>query len=176
MSQLSTLNDLLIDELKDLYSAEKQLLKAIPKMQKGSNMPELAEAFATHLKETEGQVERLDQIGEMLDVRLGGKKCKGMEGVIEEGAEVLEDKGEESICDLAITGAACRVEHYEMAGYQSAISLAQQLGHTDAVRLLQETLAQEQAADKKMRELASRLIKSANTDHGGKQRVAAHQM
>jgi ferritin-like metal-binding protein YciE len=161
MSELSTIKDLLEDEIKDLYSAEKQLTKAIPKMAKGSNNEELAAAFESHLKETENQVKRLEQIAELLGTEPTGKKCKGMEGVIEEGSEALDEEGNENVLDLGIIGAGSRVEHYEMAGYTTAISLATQLGENEVVKLLNETLKEEQAADAKLRTLAQTIIKSA---------------
>jgi ferritin-like metal-binding protein YciE len=143
--------DLLTDEIKDLYSAEKQLTKAIPKMAKGSNHPALKEAFSGHLKETLAQVTRLEKAGELLGIKVTGKKCVGMEGCIEEGAEALEEDGEESILDLGLIGAGSRVEHYEMAGYLTAISLAKRMGAADVVNLLQQSLAEEQNAEKTLR-------------------------
>lgn len=157
MPGMTTLQELLIDELKDLYSAEKQLTKALPKMQKGASDAELAKAFESHLRETEEQVSRLEEIGKSLEVRLTGKKCKGMEGVVEEGAEVLKEEGDEKVIDVAITGAARRVEHYEMAGYQAAIELAGQLGHSEVASLLKQSLDEEVACEEKLRELAERL-------------------
>jgi ferritin-like metal-binding protein YciE len=161
MAEKTNVKDLLEDELKDLYSAEKQLTKAIPKMAKGSNDPALKEAFTSHLAETEGQIARLAEIGEMLDIKLTGKKCIGMEGVIQEGAEALEGEGDRTILDLGIIGAGTRVEHYEMAGYMTAIGLAQRMGASDVVALLKQSLAEEEAADKKLRQIASGLIKKA---------------
>jgi ferritin-like metal-binding protein YciE len=161
MAEKTNVKDLLEDELKDLYSAEKQLTKAIPKMSKGSNDPALKEAFRSHLAETEGQIARLAEIGEMLDIKLTGKKCIGMEGVIQEGAEALEEEGDRTILDLGIIGAGTRVEHYEMAGYMTAIGLAQRMGASDAVALLKQSLAEEESADKKLRQIASGLIKKA---------------
>src|SRR5271155_4867325 len=119
MSELNSVKDLLTDEIKDLYSAEKQLTKAIPKMAKGSNDPDLKQALSTHLKETEGQVARLERIAEILEIKPAGKKCVGMEGCIREGAEALAEEGEENVLDLGIIGAGTRVEHYEMAGYMT---------------------------------------------------------
>jgi ferritin-like metal-binding protein YciE len=161
MSELSTVKDLLESEIKDLYSAEKQLTKAIPKMAKGSNNEELASAFEAHLKETEGQVTRLEEVAKLLDTVPTGKKCKGMEGVIEEGAEALEEEGDENVLDLGIIGAGSRVEHYEMAGYTTAINLAKQLGNNKVVTLLSQTLSEEEAADEKLREIAQQLLKQA---------------
>jgi len=158
MADKKSIKDLLADEIKDLYSAEKQLTKAIPKMAKGSNSPELQAAFTSHLKETENQVQRLEKVAEILDIKPTGKKCAGMEGVIKEGAEVLEETGDENVLDLGIIGAGSRVEHYEMSGYLTAISLAQQLGEKEAVSLLQQSLSEEQGAEKKLRQLASEII------------------
>ena len=161
MADKNTVKDLLTDEIKDLYSAEKQLTKAIPKMAKGSNDPSLKEAFSAHLKETQAQVARLEEAGQLLGIKVTGKKCVGMEGCIQEGAEALEEEGEDKILDLGIIGAGSRVEHYEMAGYLTAISLAKRIGAAEVVNLLQQSLAEEQAAEKKLRQIASGLLKSA---------------
>lgn len=161
MADKQTVKDLLEDEIKDLYSAEKQLTKAIPKMAKGSHDAALATAFKNHLKETEEQVSRLEEVGRLLDLKPGGKKCEGMEGVLKEGAEALEQDGDEAIVDLGIIGAGSRVEHYEMSGYITAISLAQRLGAREVVNLLQKSLAEEQAAEQTLRKIAAGLIKGA---------------
>src|ERR1700729_4655595 len=161
MADKTTVKDLLEDEIKDLYSAEKQLTKAIPKMAKGSNDPALQDAFKGHLKETEAQVQRLEQIAGILEIKPGGKKCVGMEGCIKEGAEALSEDGNETVLDLGIIGAGSRVEHYEMAGYLTAISLAKRLGQNDIVTLLSETLAEEKAAEQKLRKIGAGLIKTA---------------
>ena len=161
MPDKTTIQDLLGDEIKDLYSAEKQLTKAIPKMAKGANDPKLKEAFTGHLKETQGQVERLEKIGELLEIKVSGKKCAGMEGIIKEGAEALEEEGEEDVLDLGIIGAGSRVEHYEMAGYMTAISLANRCGCTEVAELLEESLAEEEAAETKLRAILSDLVKRA---------------
>ena len=161
MAELKSVKDLLEDEIKDLYSAEKQLTKAIPKMAKGSNHIELKTAFSNHLKETEEQVERLEQIAELLQMKPTGKKCVGMEGVIKEGAEVLEEDGDESVLDLGLIGAGSRVEHYEMAGYITAISLAEKMGAGEIATLLKQSLSEEQAAEQKLRKIASDLLKAA---------------
>jgi ferritin-like metal-binding protein YciE len=161
MADKQTVKDLLEDEIKDLYSAEKQLTKAIPKMAKGSHDAALATAFKNHLKETEEQVSRLEEVGRLLDLKPGGKKCEGMEGVLKEGAEALEEDGDEAIVDLGIIGAGSRVEHYEMSGYITAISLAQRLGAREVVNLLQKSLAEEQAAEQTLRKIAAGLIKGA---------------
>jgi ferritin-like metal-binding protein YciE len=165
MSELSTIKDLLESEIKDLYSAEKQLTKAIPKMAKGSNNEALASAFEAHLKETEGQINRLEEVAKLLDTIPTGKKCKGMEGVIEEGAEALEEEGDENVLDLGIIGAGSRVEHYEMAGYTTAINLAKQLGNNKVVTLLSQTLSEEEAADEKLRKIGQELLKQAPVEN-----------
>jgi ferritin-like metal-binding protein YciE len=168
MSKKSAIQDLLADEIKDLYSAEKQLTKAIPKMAKGSNDPALKDAFSAHLKETEEQVSRLEKAASLLGISPGGKKCIGMEGCIREGAEALGEEGNEKVLDLGLIGAGARVEHYEMAGYMTAISLAEQANEGDVVTLLQASLQEEQAADKKLRSIGFGLLKaapSAKADH-----------
>src|SRR5436190_14944811 len=116
-----TLQDRLVEELKDLYSAEKQLIKALPKLAKAATEEELAEAFRSHLVETQEQVSRLEQVFQLLEASSRGKKCEGMEGLIKEGDEAVEDEKDELICDIAMISAAQRVEHYEMAGYQAVI-------------------------------------------------------
>jgi ferritin-like metal-binding protein YciE len=164
MPEKQTLKDLLEDEIKDLYSAEKQLTKAIPKMAKGSHDAALSAAFKNHLKETEKQVARLEEVGRLLDIKPSGKKCEGMEGVIKEGAEALQEEGDEAVLDLGIIGAGSRVEHYEMAGYLTAISLAERMGAGEVVKLLRESLGEEQAAEQTLRKIASGLIKGATAE------------
>jgi ferritin-like metal-binding protein YciE len=161
MAAKKSLKDLLEDEIKDLYSAEKQLTKAIPKMAKGSTDPALKQAFQNHLKETVGQVTRLEKAAGLLEMKPTGKKCMGMEGVIKEGAEALSEDGENDVIDVGIIGAGSRVEHYEMAGYLTAISLATRIGAADVVGLLRESLAEEENAEKTLRKIASGLIKTA---------------
>jgi ferritin-like metal-binding protein YciE len=161
MSHKNSLKDLLSDEIKDLYSAEKQLTKAIPKMAKGSTDATLKAAFTGHLKETKDQVARLEQVAQLLGIKPTGKKCAGMEGCIQEGGEALEQEGNESVLDLGLIGAGTRVEHYEMAGYITAIGLAQSLGQAEVVGLLKQSLMEEEAADKKLRQIGSGLMKSA---------------
>jgi ferritin-like metal-binding protein YciE len=145
-----TLAKLLEDQLKDLYSSETQLTKALPKMAKKASFGGLKQAILSHLEETKGQVERLNQIAEILGIKLSGKKCKAMEGLIEEGSEVLEADGPGPIIDTALIAAAQRVEHYEISAYGSACALAERLKHADIVSLLQETLDEESAADEKL--------------------------
>jgi ferritin-like metal-binding protein YciE len=156
--KLESLHDLYMDELKDLYSAENQLLKALPKMAKAASAPELRTAFEDHLEETRGQVRRLEQIFKKLDASPKGKKCKAMEGLIEEGKEVMGEDAEPVVLDAALIAAAQRVEHYEMAGYGCVRTYARLLGHEEAANLLQDTLDEEAAADKKLTELAETVI------------------
>jgi ferritin-like metal-binding protein YciE len=151
------LQELLVDELKDLYSAENQIIRALPKMIKAAGAPELKRGFEKHLEETRRQVDRLDQIAGILDIRLTGKKCKGMEGVIGEGKEAL-DEFEDNALDAALIGAAQKVEHYEIATYGTARAHAQLLGHARVVRLLQQSLNEEAATDKKLTELAESIV------------------
>jgi ferritin-like metal-binding protein YciE len=169
MADKETLKDLLEDEIKDLYSAEKQLTKAIPKMAKGSTNPALQAAFKGHLKETEAQAKRLEEIAKILETKPGGKKCVGMEGVIKEGAEALSEDGDDTVLDLGIIGAGSRVEHYEMAGYLTAISLAERIGAKEVVTLLKQSLAEEQGAEEKLRKIAAELIKNAPAETLGEE-------
>jgi ferritin-like metal-binding protein YciE len=148
--KIPTVAKLLEDQLKDIYNAENQLVKALPKMARKASCLGLKDAITSHLVETRHQVERLDEIGQILSLRLSGKKCKAMEGLVEEGAEVLEAEGPGPVIDAALIAAAQRVEHYEISAYGSARALAEHLGHKDVVRLLQETLEEESAADEKL--------------------------
>jgi ferritin-like metal-binding protein YciE len=152
------LEELLIDELKDLYSAENQIIKALPKMAKAASSPELKRAFERHLEETRRQVERLDQIGEALDTKMTGKKCKGMEGLIEEGKEIIAEDLEDAALDAGLIGAAQKVEHYEIAAYGTARTHASMLGLNKVAKLLQQTLEEEGMTDKKLTQLAESVI------------------
>ena len=152
------LHDLFEDQIKDLYSAENQLVKALPKMAKAAGSPELRRAFERHLEETRRQVERLNQIGENLEVKLTGKKCKGMEGLIEEGKEIIEEDMDENALDAGLIGAAQKVEHYEIAAYGTARTHATLLGFNKIAKLLQQTLDEEGATDKKLTALAESII------------------
>src|ERR1700719_906849 len=152
--KLASLEDLYVDELKDLYSAENQLLKALPKMARAATAAELRTALGEHLEETKGQVERLERIFKVLDVSPKGKKCKALEGLIEEAKEVIEENAGPEVKDAALIAAAQRVEHYEMAGYGCVRTFARILGHDRAVEMLQQTLDEEAAADKKLSTLA----------------------
>jgi len=155
---LNSLHELYVDELKDLYSAENQLLKALPKMAKKATALELKNAFTEHLEVTRTQVGRLEEIFSTLDMSPKGKKCKAMEGLIEEGQEVLAQDGEAAVIDAALIACAQRVEHYEMAGYGCVRAFAKLLGFDDAAKLLQTTLDEEAEADDKLTELAETVI------------------
>jgi ferritin-like metal-binding protein YciE len=156
--KLNTLEDLLLHELKDLYSAETQLVKALPKMAKAASHQELKAAFEDHLEQTEGHVERLDEIAEMLSKKLTGHTCKAMKGLVEEGAELIAEGAAPSVRDAGLIGAAQRVEHYEIAGYGTARCLAEQLGHSEIAELLEQTLEEEKQADENLSELATSSI------------------
>jgi ferritin-like metal-binding protein YciE len=156
--ETNPLQELLIDELKDIYNAENQIVKALPKMAKAASSPELKRAFEKHLLETKRQVERLDQIGAALDVKMTGKKCKGMEGLLAEGKEIMEEDLDENAIDAGLIGAAQKVEHYEIAGYGTARAHATLLGFNKVARLLQQTLNEETAADKKLTQIAESVI------------------
>src|SRR3954469_907314 len=155
---MDSLKDLYIDELKDLYNAENQLLKALPKMAKKASAPELKRAFQDHLKQTEGHVKRLEKIFKGLGEKPTGKTCKAMKGLVEEGKEIIEEDGDESVLDAALIGAAQKVEHYEIASYGTARTFASMLGEEDAVELLQQTLDEEGETDKKLTALAESLV------------------
>lgn len=170
--KLATLNDLYIDELKDLYSAEHQLLKALPRMAKAAAAPELAQAFTDHLAETKGQVDRLDKIFKKLDVSPKGKTCKAMEGLLAEGKETMAEDADPSVMDAALIAAAQRVEHYEMAGYGCVRTFARLLGYKQAADLLQATLDEEGAADKALTKLAETIINIEAVAPDGQQLTA----
>ncbi len=152
--KLDSMDALFLHELQDLYSAEKQLIAALPKMANGASSPELKEAFETHLEQTKGHVERLDTIFKDLQLSAGRHKCKAMEGLIEEGSGLLKEEADPAILDAALIGAAQRVEHYKIAGYGTARTFAEALGHTEAAELLQETLDEEKDTDLSLTELA----------------------
>lgn len=161
MPTIETLEDLLTAEIKDLYSAEKQLTKALPKMVRAAKDKDLKAGFTAHLEETKKQVARLEEIGTLLEIKPSGKLCKGMEGVIAEGAEALAEDGPSAVFDLGLIAAASRVEHYEISGYMTAISLAEQLSHEGVVNLLNASLAEEEACENSLREKASALMSEA---------------
>jgi ferritin-like metal-binding protein YciE len=156
--ELETLQDLYVDELKDLYSAEKQILKALPQMIKKASHPALKRAFTAHERKTRGHVTRLERIFKDLDERPGGKKCYGMEGVLEDGKELIKEKPEPDVLDAGMISAAQHVEHYEIAGYGTVRTYARQLGLERHADLLQQTLDEEAEADKILTQLAERAV------------------
>lgn len=151
---VKTIEDLFVHELSDIYSAEKQLTRALPKLARAASAPELKEAFESHLEETRGQVERIDQIVEKLGLRLKRIKCEAMAGLVEEGQEVIDSIQEGPLRDAALIGGGQKVEHYEIAAYGTLSALAKQLEYGDALPLLQETLTEEKSADEKLTMLA----------------------
>lgn len=162
---MKTLEDLLEDQIKDLYNAENQLLKALKKMAKKASNESLVQAFETHAEETQGHIERLDEVGKKLGIkRLTGKTCKAMQGLVEEGKEVLEEDGSDAVIDAALIAAAQRAEHYEISAYGSARAMAEELGQDQVVKLLQETLDEEAATDEKLSQLSEgEILTAANS-------------
>jgi len=152
-----SLRELYIDELRDLYNAETQMTKALPKMAKASSNSELRLAFEEHLRQTSEHVSRLEQIFDHLEEKPTGKKCLGMEGLVKEGAETMREEYEDAVMDAAIIGAAQRVEHYEIAGYGTVRDMARLLGEDDHVSLLEQTLQEEKETDQKLTELAEQI-------------------
>lgn len=152
--QNESMRQLYIDELRDLYNAETQLVKALPKMAKASSNAELRQGFEEHLRQTSEHVSRLEQIFEMLDEKPTGKKCLGMEGLVKEGAETMKEDYESAVMDAAIIGAAQRVEHYEIAGYGTVRALAELMGEGEHVTLLEQTLEEEKQTDEKLTHLS----------------------
>jgi ferritin-like metal-binding protein YciE len=166
MAEAKSLHDAFIDELRDAYDAEKQVLKALPKMIKAAASDELREAFESHLEETRGQVDRLEQVFASIDEKVRGKHCDGVAGIIEEGKSVMEEDFDDTTMDACLIAAGQRVEHYEMAAYGTLIAWAEVLGLSDAVELLQQTLDEEKAADEKLSGLAENGINQAAADAG----------
>ena len=166
---VKNMQDLLIDELRDIYHAEKQLTRALPKMARAASNEQLKQAFTQHLEETQGQIERLEQVFESLDERARGKHCDGIAGIIEEGKSVMEENFDDTTMDACLIAAGQRAEHYEMAAYGTLVAWAETMGHTDAARLLQQTLDEEKAADKKLSGLAESGInqRAAEAAHAG---------
>jgi ferritin-like metal-binding protein YciE len=158
---VESLQELFLDELKDLYSAEKQITRALPKMVKAATSPKLKDAFQSHLDETHGQIERLETIFDMLKKKGTGKTCEGMKGVLSEGAEVLDETEKGDIRDSGLITAAQRVEHYEMAGYGGVREYAKLLGQREIMSLLDATLKEEEAADKKLTQIAKEVNAAA---------------
>jgi ferritin-like metal-binding protein YciE len=161
----STLKDLYVDELRDIYNAENQLTKALPKMAKAATSASLRAGFEEHLKQTEGHIKRLEQIFKNLDEKPTGKKCKGMEGLLEEGKEMIEEeKLEGETLDAGLISAAQRVEHYEIAAYGCVRTYAQLLGEPEAASLLDQTLAEEKETDQKLTKLAEKINVEAEAE------------
>lgn len=156
--KLETLRDLYVEQLQDLYSAETQLVEALPKMAKGATNPQLKAGFQEHLAQTETHVERLEQIFKQLGEKPGSTTCKGMQGLIKEGDEMVKAKGDSAAIDAGLIAAAQRVEHYEIAGYGCVRTYARQLGEQQAVSLLQKTLDEESQTDTKLTTLAEQVI------------------
>lgn len=163
---LDSLEKLFLEELKDIYNAEKQILRALPKMARAAESVQLKQAFTRHLEQTEGQVRRLERIFRDLGQAVRGKACKGMEGLLEEGKEVLEKEGDPAVIDAALIASAQRVEHYEIAAYGCLRTYAQLLGLTQSEQLLQQTLEEEEATDKKLTELGESGINQAAATAG----------
>ena len=155
--EINSLRELYVEQLRDLYDAENQLIKALPKMAKSSSSDELRQSIEEHLEQTRGQAERLEQIFEQLGEKPKGKKCKAMQGLIDEGKETLEEDMEEDTKDAAIIAAAQRVEHYEISGYGTARTYANLLGESEAAELLEETLNEEKETDQKLTQLAEEI-------------------
>jgi ferritin-like metal-binding protein YciE len=164
MAEAGTLYDAFIDELRDTYDAEKQLTKALPKLAKAAVNPKLRQAFATHLQETQGQIGRLEQVFESLDEKVRGKHCDGIAGIIEEGKSIMEEDFDDITMDACLIAAGQRAEHYEMAAYGTLVAWAEAMGHTEAAKLLQQTLDEETAADKKLSGLAEGGINQSAAD------------
>jgi ferritin-like metal-binding protein YciE len=164
MAEATTLHDAFLDELRDTYDAEKQLTKALPKLAKAATSPDLRAAFESHLEETQGHVDRLEQVFEFLEEKARGKHCDGIAGIIDEGKAILEEDFDEATMDACLIAAGQRAEHYEMAAYGTLVAWAQAMGHTEAARLLQQTLDEEKAADKKLSGLAEGGINQSAAD------------
>ena len=161
------LRDLYLDELRDLHNAENQLVKALPKMAKASSSDELREGFEQHLEQTKGHVERLEQIFEALDESPKGTKCVGMEGLIKEGSEIMDEDFDGAVMDAALIGAAQRVEHYEIAAYGTVIAFANQLGESEHASLLKQTLEEEKETDQKLTSLSDDINSLASSESEG---------
>jgi ferritin-like metal-binding protein YciE len=178
------LQQLFVEELQDLYDAEKQLTRALPKVAKSANDEELSEAIREHLEVTKGHVDRLEQAFESLDLKAKSKPCAGMRGIVSEASEAIEEKkgDSEGVLDAALAGGARRVEHYEIAGYSVAIDMARELGHDDVAALLEETLQEEQEADEKLAEIGKRILQetvaseqSSDTEEGEEEQRSSRQ-
>jgi len=164
MPEGNTLYDAFLDELRDSYDAEKQLTKALTKLAKAASNPKLRQAFESHLEETQGHIERLEQVFERLDERARGKHCDGIAGIIEEGKSIMDEDFDDMTMDACLIAAGQRAEHYEMAAYGTLVAWARAIGHTEVAKLLQQTLDEEKAADKKLSGLAEGGINQSAAD------------
>jgi len=164
--KVDSLNTLLEQELRDIYDAEKRLVKAIPKMAKAASSEELKNALEEHLEVTKGQVQRLEQVFELFGLPAKAKTCAGMKGLLEEGEEVMDMDGSPELLDAAIIGAAQRVEHYEMAAYGTVRTMAEKMGNDQAAQLLQETLDEEKEADETLTRVAEQVMANMNMEEG----------
>jgi ferritin-like metal-binding protein YciE len=164
---VKSVQDLFVQELRDIYHAERQITKALPRMAKAASSPELKQAFEEHLEQTRGQIERLDQVFEQLDLPKRAKKCEAMEGLIEEARSTIEEIEDDSVLDVGMIINAQKVEHYEIAGYGSLVALARQLGHEDVATLLAETLDEEKETDQKLNEIALSMANPQAAGEGG---------
>jgi ferritin-like metal-binding protein YciE len=164
MAEAGTLHDAFIDELRDTYDAERQLTKALAKLAKAATSPDLSEAFSSHLEETQGQIERLEEVFASLDEKVRGKHCDGIAGIIEEGKSIMEEDFDQTTMDACLIAAGQRAEHYEMAAYGTLVAWARAMGHTKAADLLQQTLDEEKAADEKLSSLAESGINQEAAD------------
>ena len=163
--ELKTLNDLFMHQLRDLYGAEQQLLKAMPKMQSKTTAKELQQAFTKHMEETQNQVKRLEQVFKSLGVKAEAEKCKAMEGLLNEAEEFMSQDADKAVMDAGLIACAQRVEHYEIAGYGTACTYAKFLGHTEALNLLQETLSEEKKTDENLSYIAENSINIKAENH-----------
>jgi ferritin-like metal-binding protein YciE len=164
--QIGGLRQLLLEELQDLFDAEKQLVRALPKMAKSATDHELEFALREHLEVTRGQVQRLEQVFQSMDMRARSKPCRGMKGIVEEGQEAIGEDHDEAVLDSAIAASGRKVAHYEMMGYEAARSIAQELGMRDAAQLLQQTLQEEIQADRQLAQISKRLLKETGRKAG----------
>jgi len=164
MAETGTLHDAFIEELRDVYDGERQLTKALAKLAKTATAPPLREAFESHLEETQGQIERLEQVFESLEEKVRGKHCEGIAGIIDEGKAIMEEDFDESTMDACLIAAGQRAEHYEIAAYGTLIAWARAMGHADAADILQQNLDEEKSADEKLSSLAEGGINQSAAD------------
>jgi ferritin-like metal-binding protein YciE len=169
MAGMNTLKDLFEDELRDVYDAEKRVLKSLPRMAKAVSNEQLREALTTHVEETRGQIERLEQVFASIDAKPRGKRCMGMEGILSEGAALMEEDGEESVLDAGFIAASQRVEHYEITAYGTLMAWAKVLGLDEALQLLQENEQEEKAADQKLSQIAESIVNQQAAAGGGEE-------